>query len=243
MLENTFSSIHWILIMYPYVQKVVFVYIFQPPSPTWRSGPGWSRRWLSGGAAPCSRGETATSLLLTRRGPWSSWVWLATPCFLFLCDDLALTKKMFFSSDIFSLFVVLLHNLKSNGEFHYYFIYYYHFHVNHVSSYFLIAEAGYLTMYLYGKTECSYHVDVHLTVMFSTDSTPTNSAPGSGPSSPIGASSALGAENGPSSLPTTTKTEVWPQNFPRVTGNETFYAESETQVSLSFFKLMLHNIK
>ncbi|KAG7242132.1 hypothetical protein INR49_024178 [Caranx melampygus] len=39
------------------------------------------------------------------------------------------------------------------------------------------------------------------------DSTPTNSAPGSGPSSPIGASSALGAENGPSSLPTTTKTE------------------------------------
>ncbi|XP_023256168.1 histone deacetylase 9-B-like, partial [Seriola lalandi dorsalis] len=40
------------------------------------------------------------------------------------------------------------------------------------------------------------------------DSTPTNSAPGSGPSSPIGASSALGAENGPSSLPTTTKTEV-----------------------------------
>uniref|UniRef100_A0A4W6D9Y1 histone deacetylase n=1 Tax=Lates calcarifer TaxID=8187 RepID=A0A4W6D9Y1_LATCA len=43
-----------------------------------------------------------------------------------------------------------------------------------------------------------------------TDSTPTNSAPGSGPSSPIGASSALGAENGPSSLPTTTKTERWP---------------------------------
>lgn len=42
------------------------------------------------------------------------------------------------------------------------------------------------------------------------DSTPTNSAPGSGPSSPIGASSALGAENGPSSLPTTTKTERWP---------------------------------
>ncbi|KAI3360950.1 hypothetical protein L3Q82_013153 [Scortum barcoo] len=40
------------------------------------------------------------------------------------------------------------------------------------------------------------------------DSTPTNSAPGSGPSSPIGASSALGAENGPSSLPTTTKTEA-----------------------------------
>uniref|UniRef100_A0A8C6T8U2 histone deacetylase n=1 Tax=Neogobius melanostomus TaxID=47308 RepID=A0A8C6T8U2_9GOBI len=39
---------------------------------------------------------------------------------------------------------------------------------------------------------------------------PTNSAPGSGPSSPIGASSALGAENGPSSLPTTTKTERWP---------------------------------
>lgn len=42
------------------------------------------------------------------------------------------------------------------------------------------------------------------------DSTPTSSAPGSGPSSPIGASSALGAENGPSSLPTTTKTERWP---------------------------------
>ncbi|XP_075965425.1 histone deacetylase 9-B isoform X2 [Anarhichas minor] len=42
------------------------------------------------------------------------------------------------------------------------------------------------------------------------DPTPTNSAPGSGPSSPIGASSALGAENGPSSLPTTTKTERWP---------------------------------
>ncbi|XP_010882859.2 histone deacetylase 9-B isoform X2 [Esox lucius] len=42
------------------------------------------------------------------------------------------------------------------------------------------------------------------------DSKPTSSAPGSGPSSPIGASSALGAENGPSSLPTTTKTERWP---------------------------------
>ncbi|KAJ8004773.1 hypothetical protein DPEC_G00139760 [Dallia pectoralis] len=42
------------------------------------------------------------------------------------------------------------------------------------------------------------------------DSTPNSSAPGSGPSSPIGASSALGAENGPSSLPTTTKTERWP---------------------------------
>ncbi|KAK1895351.1 Histone deacetylase 9-B [Dissostichus eleginoides] len=44
------------------------------------------------------------------------------------------------------------------------------------------------------------------------DSTPTNSAPGSGPSSPIGASSALGGENGPSSLPTTTKTERWPSH-------------------------------
>ncbi|XP_061531128.1 histone deacetylase 9-B isoform X3 [Phycodurus eques] len=44
------------------------------------------------------------------------------------------------------------------------------------------------------------------------DSTPTKSAPGSGPSSPIGASSALGAENGPSSLPTTTKTERWPSH-------------------------------
>ncbi|XP_024123410.1 histone deacetylase 9-B isoform X1 [Oryzias melastigma] len=42
------------------------------------------------------------------------------------------------------------------------------------------------------------------------DSAATNSAPGSGPSSPIGASSALGTENGPSSLPTTTKTERWP---------------------------------
>ncbi|XP_071252137.1 histone deacetylase 9-B isoform X4 [Salvelinus alpinus] len=48
-----------------------------------------------------------------------------------------------------------------------------------------------------------------ISVLF-TDSTATNSAPGSGPSSPIGASSALGAENGPSSLPTTTKTERWP---------------------------------
>eukprot|EP00063_Salmo_salar_P082509 XP_014057344.1 PREDICTED: histone deacetylase 9-B-like [Salmo salar] len=45
------------------------------------------------------------------------------------------------------------------------------------------------------------------------DSTATNSAPGSGPSSPIGASSALGAENGPSSLPTTTKTEVQTQTI------------------------------
>uniref|UniRef100_A0A8C4NS05 histone deacetylase n=1 Tax=Dicentrarchus labrax TaxID=13489 RepID=A0A8C4NS05_DICLA len=51
------------------------------------------------------------------------------------------------------------------------------------------------------------------------DSTPTNSAPGSGPSSPIGASSALGAENGPSSLPTTTKTERWPSQ-PRLFGPE-----------------------
>ncbi|XP_034030907.1 histone deacetylase 9-B isoform X2 [Thalassophryne amazonica] len=51
------------------------------------------------------------------------------------------------------------------------------------------------------------------------DSTPTKSAPGSGPSSPIGASSALGAENGPSSLPTTTKTERWPSQ-PRLFGSE-----------------------
>uniref|UniRef100_A0A3P8SV40 histone deacetylase n=1 Tax=Amphiprion percula TaxID=161767 RepID=A0A3P8SV40_AMPPE len=51
------------------------------------------------------------------------------------------------------------------------------------------------------------------------DSTPTNSAPGSGPSSPIGASSALGAENGPSSLPTTTKTERWPSQ-PRLFRSE-----------------------
>ncbi|XP_035266965.1 histone deacetylase 9-like isoform X3 [Anguilla anguilla] len=42
------------------------------------------------------------------------------------------------------------------------------------------------------------------------DSTVSSSAPGSGPSSPNGASSALGAENGPSSLPTTTQTERWP---------------------------------
>ncbi|KAJ8415869.1 hypothetical protein AAFF_G00404260 [Aldrovandia affinis] len=42
------------------------------------------------------------------------------------------------------------------------------------------------------------------------DSTASSSAPGSGPSSPNGASSALGAENGPSSLPTTTQTERWP---------------------------------
>ncbi|XP_055760108.1 histone deacetylase 9-B isoform X3 [Salvelinus fontinalis] len=49
-----------------------------------------------------------------------------------------------------------------------------------------------------------------LEMMGTTYSTATNSAPGSGPSSPIGASSALGAENGPSSLPTTTKTERWP---------------------------------
>ncbi|XP_067305160.1 histone deacetylase 9-B isoform X1 [Pseudorasbora parva] len=42
------------------------------------------------------------------------------------------------------------------------------------------------------------------------ESTASNSAPGSGPSSPNGACSALGAENGPSSLPVTTRTERWP---------------------------------
>ncbi|TRY58756.1 hypothetical protein DNTS_034587 [Danionella cerebrum] len=41
-------------------------------------------------------------------------------------------------------------------------------------------------------------------------STSSSSAPGSGPSSPNGACSALGAENGPSSLPVTTRTERWP---------------------------------
>ncbi|XP_035386543.1 histone deacetylase 9-B isoform X2 [Electrophorus electricus] len=40
--------------------------------------------------------------------------------------------------------------------------------------------------------------------------TASSSAPGSGPSSPNGASSALGSENGLSSLPTTTRTERWP---------------------------------
>ncbi|KAI4896694.1 hypothetical protein NFI96_009137 [Prochilodus magdalenae] len=39
------------------------------------------------------------------------------------------------------------------------------------------------------------------------ESSSSSSAPGSGPSSPNGASSALGTENGPSSLPTTTRTE------------------------------------
>ncbi|MBN3298014.1 HDAC9 deacetylase, partial [Amia calva] len=40
-----------------------------------------------------------------------------------------------------------------------------------------------------------------------TDSTASNSAPGSGPSSPNSGSTAIGAENGPSSLPTTAQTE------------------------------------
>uniref|UniRef100_A0A8C1ZDH4 histone deacetylase n=1 Tax=Cyprinus carpio TaxID=7962 RepID=A0A8C1ZDH4_CYPCA len=40
------------------------------------------------------------------------------------------------------------------------------------------------------------------------ESTASSSAPGSGPSSPNGAYSALGAENGPSSLPVTTRTEA-----------------------------------
>lgn len=55
---------------------------------------------------------------------------------------------------------------------------------------------------------CVWACILFLTPWCFVDSTPTNSAPGSSPSSPIGASSALGAENGPSSLPTTTKTEV-----------------------------------
>ncbi|KAK2903287.1 hypothetical protein Q8A67_008000 [Cirrhinus molitorella] len=51
------------------------------------------------------------------------------------------------------------------------------------------------------------------------ESTASNSAPGSGPSSPNGACSALGAENGPSSLPVTTRTERWPSQ-PRLLGPE-----------------------
>ncbi|XP_072536735.1 histone deacetylase 9-B isoform X2 [Salminus brasiliensis] len=51
------------------------------------------------------------------------------------------------------------------------------------------------------------------------ESSSSSSAPGSGPSSPNGASSALGAENGPSSLPTTTRTERWPSQ-PKLLGPE-----------------------
>ncbi|XP_052474792.1 histone deacetylase 9-B isoform X4 [Carassius gibelio] len=51
------------------------------------------------------------------------------------------------------------------------------------------------------------------------ESTASSSAPGSGPSSPNGAYSALGAENGPSSLPVTTRTERWPSH-PRLLGPE-----------------------
>uniref|UniRef100_A0A672TAY9 histone deacetylase n=1 Tax=Sinocyclocheilus grahami TaxID=75366 RepID=A0A672TAY9_SINGR len=51
------------------------------------------------------------------------------------------------------------------------------------------------------------------------ESTASSSAPGSGPSSPNGAYSALGAENGPSSLPVTTRTERWPSQ-PRLLGPE-----------------------
>ncbi|XP_051576419.1 histone deacetylase 9-B [Myxocyprinus asiaticus] len=51
------------------------------------------------------------------------------------------------------------------------------------------------------------------------ESTTSNSAPGSGPSSPNGACSALGAENGPSSLPVTTRTERWPSQ-PKLLGPE-----------------------
>ncbi|XP_061676361.1 histone deacetylase 9-B isoform X2 [Syngnathoides biaculeatus] len=68
------------------------------------------------------------------------------------------------------------------------------------------------------------------------DSTPTKSAPGSGPSSPIGASSALGAENGPSSLPTTTKTERWPSQ-PRL-----FRPESSVSVLSLYTSPSLPNI-
>ncbi|XP_076826862.1 histone deacetylase 9-B isoform X2 [Brachyhypopomus gauderio] len=49
--------------------------------------------------------------------------------------------------------------------------------------------------------------------------TASSSAPGSGPSSPNGASSALGSENGLSSLPTTTRTERWPSQ-PKLLGPE-----------------------
>ncbi|XP_018596083.1 histone deacetylase 9-B isoform X2 [Scleropages formosus] len=42
------------------------------------------------------------------------------------------------------------------------------------------------------------------------DSTSRSDTPGTGPSSPNGASSALGGENGPSSLPANTQTEYWP---------------------------------
>ncbi|XP_017537990.1 histone deacetylase 9-B isoform X2 [Pygocentrus nattereri] len=51
------------------------------------------------------------------------------------------------------------------------------------------------------------------------ESSSSSSAPGSGPSSPNGASSALGTENGPSSLPTTTRTERWPSQ-PKLLGPE-----------------------
>ncbi|XP_077576640.1 histone deacetylase 9-B isoform X3 [Stigmatopora nigra] len=68
------------------------------------------------------------------------------------------------------------------------------------------------------------------------DSTPTKSAPGSGPSSPIGASSALGAENGPSSLPTTTRTERWPSQ-PRL-----FRPESSMSVLSLYTSPSLPNI-
>ncbi|XP_077381946.1 histone deacetylase 9-B isoform X2 [Festucalex cinctus] len=68
------------------------------------------------------------------------------------------------------------------------------------------------------------------------DSTPAKSAPGSGPSSPIGASSALGAENGPSSLPTTTKTERWPSQ-PRL-----FRPESSMSVLSLYTSPSLPNI-
>lgn len=51
------------------------------------------------------------------------------------------------------------------------------------------------------------------------ESSSSSSAPGSGPSSPNGASSALGGENGPSSLPTTTRTERWPSQ-PKLLGPE-----------------------
>lgn len=53
-----------------------FISLFplQRQSPTWRYDPGWSRRWLRGGAAPCWREETEILWPLTRRGLWSWWV-------------------------------------------------------------------------------------------------------------------------------------------------------------------------
>ncbi|XP_016337654.1 histone deacetylase 9-B-like isoform X3 [Sinocyclocheilus anshuiensis] len=68
------------------------------------------------------------------------------------------------------------------------------------------------------------------------ESTASSSAPGSGPSSPNGAYSALGAENGPSSLPVTTRTERWPSQ-PRLLG-----AESSVSLLNLYTSLSLPNI-